>query len=72
MLKGINFKEFLNDFKEWHALVIGFCEGVCPWWTRYKISDDLKKQVEEEFHYYVVGRVIGVIGVVWGIKEIFF
>lgn len=72
MFKGINFKQFLSEYQEVHALVIGFCEGVCPWWTKHKISDALKKQVEDEFHYYVVGRVIGVIGVVWGIKEIFF
>lgn len=74
-LGGINFKELLSEYQEVHALVIGFCEGICPWWTRHKISDDLKKQVESEFHYYVSGRIVGIIaliGIARMIKEIFF
>ena len=62
MLKGINLKEFLSDFKEWHALVFGVCETVCPGEPRYpKMSDELKEQIETESHYYRFGRVIGYI-----------
>jgi len=62
MLNGINFKEFLSDNKEWHALVFGFCETMCPGEPRYpKISDELKEQIEDESHYYRFGRVMGYI-----------
>lgn len=62
MFKGIIFKEFLNNFKEWHALTFGFCETMCPEEPRYpEMSDVLKKQIEWESHYYRFGRVIGYI-----------
>lgn len=63
-LGGLNPKEFLNDCKEWHAVVIGFCEGVWPWGTGHKLSDDLKKQVQDEYHYYISARVVGIISLV--------
>ena len=62
MLKGINFKEFLSTFQEWHALIFGFCETMCPGEPRYpKMSDELKLQIETESHYYRTGRVMGYI-----------
>ena len=62
MLKGINFKEFLNTYQEWHALVFGFCETMCPGEPRHPgMSDELAKQIEDESHYYRSGRVIGYI-----------
>jgi len=59
---GINFKEFLSDYKEWHALVFGFCETMCPGEPRYpNMTDELKEQIEGENHYYRSGRVMGYI-----------
>ena len=62
-LGGINFKQFLSSYKEWHALVFGLCETMCPGEARYvKMSDDLKEQIETESHYYRSGRVAGYMG----------
>jgi len=59
---GINFKEFLSDYKEWHAFVFGFCETMCPGEPRYpNMTDELKEQIEGENHYYRSGRVMGYI-----------
>jgi len=65
MLKGINFREFLSDHKEWHAFVEGFCDGFCVWKVRYPMSDELKESTSKEHHYYNGGRVVGFIGLVW-------
>jgi len=73
MFKGIHFKEFLNDYKEFHALVIGLCEILCPWPPRYEISDKLLTELDGEFHYFVFGRALGVlawIGIIVGIAKI--
>jgi len=64
---GINFKEFLSDYKEWHAFVEGFSEGFCPRKAKYEPWDegnedeDLLKSLRKEHHYYNAGRVLGVM-----------
>ena len=74
MFRGIHFGEFLNSFEEWHSLVFGVCAVLCPFTSRYKPSTALAKQIEDEYHYYQVGRVLGIllwIVIAWVIKEIF-
>ena len=63
-LGGINFKQFLSEHQEWHALVEGFCDGFCAWKMRCQMSADLKEKAECEHHYYNAGRVIGFIALV--------
>ena len=65
-LSGIfdNLKEFMNDYKEWHAFVEGFSETFCFWRPRHKLSGELLKDLKGEHHYYVFGRVVGFIGLV--------
>ena len=75
-LKGIKPSTFLSTHQEWHALVEGVSEVLCPWPPRYKVMHrHLQKQIASEYHYYVFGRVIGVIAwliIAKIIKEFFF
>lgn len=64
MFKGIDFKDFLNDWREWHALVEGFCETFCFWRANYEPSKELLEDLKSEHHYYVFGRVLGFISLV--------
>ena len=62
-LKGVNPSSFLSTREEWHALVIGFCEVLCPWPPRHRSRyRELGEQIVSEYHYYMFGRAIGVIG----------
>ena len=61
IFKGINFKEFMNDYQEWHAFVEGFSETFCFWRARHELSGELLKDLKREHHYYVFGRVVGFI-----------
>jgi hypothetical protein len=61
MLKGIRLSAFLDCYQEWHALVEGFCEVLCPWPPRHKLSGQLLDDLKKDHHYYVFGRVLGVI-----------
>jgi len=74
-LKGIKLSAFLDSSQEWHALVEGFCEVLCPWPPRHTASATIKADIAAEYHYYMFGRALGV----WGwlticcvIKEVFF
>ena len=58
-MKTVNIKEFLNSYKEVHAVVEGFCETALPVKPRYDISAELEKDIESEHHYYQPGRVLG-------------
>jgi len=61
-LKGIKPSAFLDTHQEWHALVNGFCEVLCPWPPRHKsMHRKLQKQIASEYHYYMFGRAMGVI-----------
>ena len=64
-LGGINLKQFLSDYKEWHALVEGFCDVFLPFVKGHQPSKELKEAIEKEHHYYNVGRVLGFIAWVW-------
>lgn len=61
---------------EWHALVQGFCEVMCPWPPRHKdMTDDLKGEITNEHHYYMSGRALGIpawIGIAALVRHIFF
>ncbi len=47
---------------EWHAFVQGICEVLCPWPPRLRaMTADLRREIESEHHYYMTGRVLGVI-----------
>jgi hypothetical protein len=59
-LKGVNPRAFLDDWEEWHALVVGFSEVLCPWPARHKPSQENRKDIEDEYHYYMWGRTLGI------------
>jgi hypothetical protein len=74
-LKGINPSAFIDTYQEWHAFVEGFCEVLCPWPSRYQLSQELLKELRAEHHYYAFGRALGVIAwliIAKIIKEAFF
>jgi hypothetical protein len=60
-LKGIRLSTFLDCYQEWHALVEGFCEVLCPWPARYQLTGKLLNDLREDHHYYMFGRAMGVI-----------
>ena len=64
MCKGLNIKQFLSEYQEWHALIEGFCDGFWPF-SKGKISKQLQEDIESEHHYYRAGVVLGVIGATW-------
>ena len=62
-MKGLQFRHCLDTVAEWHALVQGFCEVMCPWPPRHKeMKPKLLKQIKDEHHYYVAGRALGILG----------
>lgn len=63
-LSGLNFKEFMNDYREWHAAIEGFCDGFWPWPTKHKPTKQLCRDIANEHHYYNAGRVLGFVGFV--------
>jgi hypothetical protein len=72
-LKGITPSAFLDTSQEWHALVLGLCEVICPWPPRCHC--ERSEAISNEYHYYLFGRALGVIAwLVIGIiiKEVFF
>jgi hypothetical protein len=60
-LKGIRLSTFLDSYQEWHALVEGLFEVLCPWPARHEISRKLSNDLRGEHHYYMFGRALGVI-----------
>jgi hypothetical protein len=65
MFRGINPNTFLDDWHEWHALVLGFCETSCPWRPRREtMSEEDTKAVTDEYHYYAFGRVLGFVALI--------
>jgi len=74
MFKWFNPRGFIDTHQEWHALVVGFCEVMCPWPPRHKPSPENEKDIADEYHYYMWGRSLGILG--WltigsVIKEVF-
>jgi hypothetical protein len=60
-LKGVKPTAFLDCIEEWHALVEGFCEVLCPWPARHQPSDELINDLKADHHYYAFGRALGII-----------
>ena len=60
-LKGIKPSTFLSTHEEWHALIEGFCEVLCPWPEMHKLAGKLLNELREDHHYYMFGRAMGVI-----------
>lgn len=61
-LKGIRLSAFLDSYQEWHALVEGFSEVLCPWPARHKLSRKLLNELKADHHYYMFGRALGILG----------
>lgn len=59
MFDGIKLRTLLSTPEEWHALVIGFFEVLCPWKPKLLICASYRKQLKGEYHYYMTGRGIG-------------
>jgi hypothetical protein len=59
MFDGIKLKTLLSTPEEWHALIIGFFEALCPWPSRYHLTDAEKAPLRKEYHYYMTGRGLG-------------
>lgn len=60
-LEGLAFATFIDTYEEWHALVEGFCEVLCPWPAKYQPIDKLLMELKEEHHYYMWGRALGIL-----------
>lgn len=61
MFNGIKLKTLLSTPAEWHALVIGFCVGFCPWIPKISPLDYYSPPLKGEEHYFVAGIVPGSI-----------
>ena len=62
-LAGINPRYFIDCYEEWHAFVQGWCEAMALFIPpqRKILSDILAKEIAGEHHYYMFGRVVGVL-----------
>ena len=61
-LGGIHLGTFLSTHGEWHSLVNGWCEVMCPWPPYRKImSKALAEELAGEYHYYQAGRALGFV-----------
>jgi hypothetical protein len=60
-LKGIRPSTFLDCYQEWHALIIGLSEILCPPPTKRIISEENAKDIADEYHYYMLGRALGIL-----------
>lgn len=61
-LKGIRPSVFLDCYQEWHALVEGFCEVLCPWPAKHQLTGQLLDDLKADHHYYMTGRGLGILG----------
>jgi len=60
-LRGVKLANFLDTTAEWHALVQGVTEVLCPWPPRHRLpAGKLMTEILDEHHYYKSGRVLGV------------
>ena len=63
-LGGLNAREFLSTYQEWHAAIEGFCDGflvLFPWVNKHKPNNELAKDICGEHHYYAPSAVLGVV-----------
>ena len=74
--EALKHRYFLDTVAEWHALVQGFSEVLCPWPPLRKVlSEQLASEIKDEYHYYMFGRVLGVLAwlaIAKLIQEVFF
>lgn len=49
------------NIDEWHSFGIGFLEILCPWKARFPMPMGYDNPLEREYHYYLMGRGVGVI-----------
>jgi len=61
MFNGIKPKTLLSTPEEWHALLIGFFEVLCPWPSRYHLTMKPMGELLKEYHYYMAGRALGFV-----------
>ena len=60
VLEACILSTFMDTIEEWHAFVDGLCEALCPWPPRHKPSPENQKAIEDEYHYYMWGRAVGI------------
>ena len=61
-LDGLQLRRFLDTAREVHALTQGFCEVLCPWPPRHRLMSRQKaKEVQDEHHYYMLGRALAIL-----------
>lgn len=65
MFDGIKLGTFLNTHQEWHALVIGLFEVLCPWPARYPLTGEPLAKLQGEHHYYMAGRGAGFVALLF-------
>lgn len=73
VFSGVQIKclwSFLDTAEEWHSFVVGFCEVMCPWAPRLKYPKKELKYIKGEWHYYLLGRSMGML--LWLGTVIFF
>ncbi len=71
----IDTTEFLNTCAELHALTNGVCDVICFWPSRRSISQENAQDIAEEYHYYNLGRALGVLawlGIIALFKQVVF
>ena len=61
MFQGIKLKTLLSTSQEWHSLLIGFFEALCPWPPQYHLAMEQKDELRGEYHYYMAGRGVGFV-----------
>ena len=61
MFQWLNLKEFMNDYREWHAFCEGFAEVFVFWKERHRLQDELLEDLLSEHHYYTFGRCVGFV-----------
>ena len=54
-------KDTFSTWEEVHAFLIGFFEVLCPWPARVWISGERLNELLAEYHYYMVGRGLGFV-----------
>jgi len=57
---------------EWHAFVQGWFGVICLFPPRYKPNEELQTEIEGEHHYYMFGRMLGVLTWILIIKVVIF
>jgi len=54
-----------STWAERHAFLIGYFKSVCPWPAARPICKESAKEIRGEYHYYVGGRALGFIALLF-------